>query len=138
MRFPFQDPGHPGLDVSGDGRGSNTLTGWFRVDEVAYGPNGEVLVFAATFEQHSEGKPRRLRGQVYYNAGSTTTGGVLLNDSDPEGDPLTAVLVEGPANGEVYLNSNGTFLYVPDANFEGVDSFRYRRPMGRLRATSPP
>lgn len=126
MRFPFQDPGHPGLDVSGDGRGSNTLTGWFRVDEVAYGPNGEVLVFAATFEQHSEGRTPAIRGQVYYNAGSTTTGGVLLNDSDAEGDPLTAVLVEGPANGEVYLNSNGTFLYVPDADFEGVDSFRYK------------
>ena len=45
MRFPFQDPGHPGLDVSGNGRGSNMLTGWFRVDEVAYSPAGEVLVF---------------------------------------------------------------------------------------------
>ena len=130
MRFPFQDAGHPGMDISGDGRGSNTLTGWFRVDEVAYGPSGEVLVFAATFEQHSEGFGPALRGQVYYNAGATTIGGVLLNDSHPEGNPLTSVLVDGPANGEVYLNSNGTFLYVPDADFAGVDSFRYKATDG--------
>jgi len=126
MRFPFQDPGHPGLDVSGDGRGSNTLTGWFRVNEVAYGPTGDVLVFSATFEQHSEGRVPALRGEIRYNAGGTAPGGVLLNDSDTEGDPLTAVLIAGPANGEVYLNPNGTFLYVPDANFVGMDSFRYK------------
>ena len=50
------------MDISGNGRGSNTLTGWFSVTEVAYGPTGEVLVFAATFEQHSEGHdPRAAR-----------------------------------------------------------------------------
>ena len=126
MRFPFQAPGRPGMDISGNHRGSNQLTGWFNISEVAYGPTGEVLVFSATFEQHSENMGPALRGTIQYNAGATTIGGVLLNDSDFEGSPLTAVLVQGPANGQVILNPNGTFMYLPNVNFAGVDTFRYR------------
>jgi VCBS repeat-containing protein len=43
--------------------------------------------------------------------------GVLLNDSDPEGDPLTASLTSGPAHAEAFtLNSNGSFTYKPAAS----------------------
>ncbi len=53
--------------------------------------------------------------------------GVLLNDSDPEGDALTAELVTDPLHGELtYFNANGTFEYTPDANFSGVDTFTYK------------
>jgi VCBS repeat-containing protein len=52
--------------------------------------------------------------------------GVLANDSDPEGNPLTAVLVSGPAHGALILNANGSFTYTPAANFNGGDSFTYR------------
>ncbi len=52
--------------------------------------------------------------------------GVLANDSDPEGDPITASLVSGPANGSVTLQFNGGFTYNPTAGFDGVDSFSYR------------
>jgi VCBS repeat-containing protein len=51
--------------------------------------------------------------------------GVLGNDSDPESDPLTAMLDTGPANGSLTLNTDGSFEYTPDANFNGVDSFGY-------------
>lgn len=51
--------------------------------------------------------------------------GILANDSDADGDPLTAVLVEGPANGVLTLNADGSFSYTPNANFNGVDGFRY-------------
>jgi hypothetical protein len=51
--------------------------------------------------------------------------GVLANDSDPDGDALTAVLVGGPANGTLALNANGGFSYTPGLNFNGVDSFTY-------------
>ena len=122
------------MDISGNGRGSNTLTGWFRVDEVAYGPTGEVLVFAVTFEQHSEGRVPALRGTVRYNAGATAPGGVLLNDTDAEGSPLTATLVEGPANGQLVFNPNGTFMYTPNPNFFGVDTFRYKVSDGALES----
>jgi len=53
--------------------------------------------------------------------------GVLANDSDPvEGDLLTAVLASGPANGALTLNADGSFSYMPNPDFNGVDSFTYQ------------
>ncbi|HEX9696363.1 MAG TPA: cadherin-like domain-containing protein, partial [Actinomycetota bacterium] len=51
--------------------------------------------------------------------------GVLANDTDPDGDPLTAAVVSGPANGTLTLNADGSFTYTPAANFNGSDSFTY-------------
>ncbi len=56
--------------------------------------------------------------------------GVLANDSDPEDDALTAVLVTGPAHGILVLNADGSFTYTPNANFNGDDSFTYRASDG--------
>ena len=67
-RFPFQDPDVPGLDFSGDGRGSNMLTGEFEVLEAVYGSSGEVLSFAVNFEQHSEGRTPALFGEMRFNS----------------------------------------------------------------------
>ncbi|MCF6391742.1 cadherin-like domain-containing protein, partial [Mycobacterium sp. MBM] len=53
------------------------------------------------------------------------TGNVLSNDSDTDGDTLTATLVDGPANGTLTLNTDGTFTYTPNADFNGTDSFTY-------------
>ena len=58
--------------------------------------------------------------------------GVLGNDADPDGDPLTAALVTGPSHGSLTLNANGSFSYTPAANFAGSDSFSYRASDGTL------
>jgi VCBS repeat-containing protein len=58
--------------------------------------------------------------------------GVLGNDSDVEGDPLTAVLVSGPSHGTLTLNPNGSFTYTPEENFVGEDSFTYKAYDGEL------
>jgi VCBS repeat-containing protein len=52
--------------------------------------------------------------------------GVLGNDSDVDGDALTAVLDRGPAHGTVALNANGSFTYTPAADYNGPDSFTYK------------
>ncbi|MCG8352510.1 MAG: Ig-like domain-containing protein, partial [Chloroflexales bacterium] len=53
--------------------------------------------------------------------------GVLANDSDADvGDVLTAALVSDPSNGELTLNSDGSFTYTPTANFHGRDAFTYQ------------
>ena len=51
--------------------------------------------------------------------------GVLDNDSDPDGDTLTATVNTGPSSGTVTLNGDGSFIYTPNANFNGSDSFTY-------------
>jgi VCBS repeat-containing protein len=57
---------------------------------------------------------------------SIATPGVLLNDSDVDGDSLSAIWVAGPLHGTVSLNSDGSFVYAPAANFNGPDSFTYK------------
>jgi VCBS repeat-containing protein len=51
--------------------------------------------------------------------------GVLANDSDIDGDALSARLVESPANGTVVLGEDGSFEYTPEPGFYGEDSFTY-------------
>lgn len=58
-----------------------------------------------------------------YTALIVPAAGVLANDSDGEGDPLTAALVSGPDNGLLAFNSDGSFTYTPDPDFTGTDSF---------------
>jgi len=52
--------------------------------------------------------------------------GLLANDFDANNNPLTAILVTTPLYGTVTLNSDGSFDYVPTANFSGTDSFSYK------------
>jgi N-acetylneuraminic acid mutarotase len=57
--------------------------------------------------------------------------GVLANDSDPDGDPLTVMLAAGPGNGSVTVNVDGSFTYMPDSGFVGADTFTYTVDDGR-------
>ena len=52
--------------------------------------------------------------------------GVLENDTDVDGDLLTALLVSGVANGTLALNPDGSFLYTPASQFSGTDSFTWK------------
>jgi VCBS repeat-containing protein len=51
--------------------------------------------------------------------------GLLANDTDGDGDALTAQLSVGPAHGTVTLNADGSFVYTPSAGYIGADSFSY-------------
>ena len=55
-RAPFRPAPVPGLDVSGDGRGCNVLSGRFLIHEIVF--SGSTLTrFAADFEQHCDVRP---------------------------------------------------------------------------------
>lgn len=58
--------------------------------------------------------------------------GVLANDIDADFGPLTAVLDTDVTSGTLTLNSDGSFTYVPDANFCGTDSFSYHANDGHV------
>ncbi|MBW3595968.1 MAG: tandem-95 repeat protein, partial [Planctomycetes bacterium] len=51
--------------------------------------------------------------------------GLLGNDADVDGDPLTAQLVSAPVFGALTLNADGSFRYVPDVNQSGLMTFTY-------------
>lgn len=67
---------------------------------------------------------------------TTASNGILVNDSDPDGDTLEAQLVDTTSNGSLTLNSDGTFTYTPDTDFEGTDSFTYQLTDGQLTSTT--
>ena len=52
--------------------------------------------------------------------------GVLSNDTDADGDPLTAELVTEPTHGTLTLSADGSYIYSPDSDYHGDDSFTYR------------
>ena len=68
---------------------------------------------------------------------TTSTAGVLDNDTDPEGDPRAVAGIVGcadttapyvcttTAGGSVTMESNGKFTYRPQAGDTGADSFQY-------------
>jgi VCBS repeat-containing protein len=68
-----------------------------------------------------------------------TAPGVLGNDSDVDGDALQALLVSGPSNGALNLHADGSFVYTPNTDFFGGDSFAYKasdgNDFGRITAT---
>lgn len=61
--------------------------------------------------------------------------GVLENDADPEGTGMSAAVDTDPAHGTVSLSSDGSFVYEPDADWSGVDTFKYVASNGPLSST---
>lgn len=79
-RHPFNEPGTPGLDITGNHRGNNTLSGWFRILEIEYGdPDGifnlpGIEVLAIDFVQYDEGiEGNRIAGSFRLNSGIPIT-----------------------------------------------------------------
>jgi uncharacterized delta-60 repeat protein len=56
--------------------------------------------------------------------------GVLGNDTDADGDTLTAALVANVTHGSLTLNPDGGFAYTPSPGYSGPDSFMYRASDG--------
>ena len=51
---------------------------------------------------------------------------LLANDSDVDGDALHIGALTQGSNGMVLLNADGTVTYIPNADFNGSDSFEYQ------------
>ncbi|HTK44452.1 MAG TPA: Ig-like domain-containing protein [Patescibacteria group bacterium] len=52
--------------------------------------------------------------------------GVLANDTDADGDALSAQLVDGGGNGSLDLNADGSFTFKSGGSFAGDRTFTYR------------
>jgi hypothetical protein len=94
VRDIARGPGQPGLDVSGEGSGCNTLTGSFTVLAASYGPNGYVESFDATFEQRCQGTGPPLRGEIQI---TNTTPAPPPNTLQVTIDPTAQLAAHGTA-----------------------------------------
>lgn len=61
-------------------------------------------------------------------ANKNTTGNVLVNDSDPNGNPLVATVLDAvdPAKGALYLAPDGSYTFIPASGFTGNVAVRYQ------------
>jgi hypothetical protein len=60
---------------------------------------------------------------------------VLGNDTDVDGDTLSARLIRAPSNGGInFFLTDGSFRYSPNPGFTGSDSFTYRARDGALNS----
>lgn len=118
-RFPFHDPAKGGLGWSGDGRGCNTLTGWFAVDDARY--SGDALqAIDLRFEQHCEGDAPALHGEIHWTAADRTEPPGPVNPI-PEGlwkppagaTPSTGTYVYLQSDPNDYIGQGRTLLYTP-------------------------
>ncbi|APG58996.1 HYR domain-containing protein [Christiangramia salexigens] len=91
--------------------------------------NKEVCSFKVLVQEESDTAPVAQAEEYSITEGTTLEvsqqDGVLANDSDPNGDPLTAVLISDVSNGVLNLNPDGSFSYTPNDGFLATDSFTY-------------
>ena len=106
-------PGQIGIRVTATDPGGLSVTDTFFIDVVP--PNSPPNAADDTYTTPE-------------NVGLTTlpSTGVLHNDIDPNADPFTAALVTGPTNGTLTFHADGTFVYIPNHNFVGTDTFTYQ------------
>ena len=57
--------------------------------------------------------------------------GLLANDTDIDGDALTASIVTQPTLGAIALAADGSFVYTPNPGASGIDTFTYEADDGR-------
>ena len=119
IRYPFHNPTKGGLSWSGQGRGCNTLSGWFVVDSVTY-VDGSLTAIDLRFEQHCEGATAALHGKIHWVAGDTTTPPGPVNPP-PAGlwqpasgaTPTTGNYVYLQSDAGDYIGLGGAYTYTP-------------------------
>jgi hypothetical protein len=144
QRYPFHNETKGGMDWSGDGRGCNTLSGWFVVDSVTY--DGSVLTaLELRFEQRCDGSEAALHGAIRLHFEDTrappgpiepppglwdvapgitpATGNYVYLDSEP-GDYVGdgATYLHTPQNSEFYvadINPKFEITIVSDVRWDG-------------------
>ncbi len=140
------DPGFEFYTIVSGGKtgysfqGSNSVSGAASGEEIVYVVplDGKTLTgnkFWYASDAPASSPPVANDDSYNVSEGSVLTvaaPGVMGNDSDSDGDPLTAIQVSGPSNGTLTLNSGGSFTYTPNVGFSGNDSFTYRANDGLL------
>lgn len=110
-----------GIDLSGLSSGTITLS--IRLIDENGNQGSQVL---ATITKVINDSPNAIEDNFTTDVNTPLTENVLTNDSDLNGDNLSASLVTAPVNGSVVLNATGGLTYTPNPNYIGLDSLRYK------------
>ncbi len=99
------------------------------VSATATDPSGDTSEFAQDVSVVAATSPVVAVNDTYNidlnNTLTVPAPGVLGNDYDLYGNPLSAVLVTNTSHGSLSLQSDGAFTYTPNTNFVGIDTFTY-------------
>ena len=139
----ISEPSHGSLSMAEDGTfsyshdGSETTSDSFtyRANDGELDSNTVTISIAIA---PVNDPPLAVSDDIEVDEGGTATSltdaalSVLDGDSDPEGNPLTAVLISDPTHGSLSLADNGTFIYSHDGSETTIDSFTYRANDGEL------
>lgn len=100
-RYPFQANGAGGVSWTGEGRGCNTVKGWFVIDKIRY--TGDKLTYIdLRFEQRCEGGTSALHGQIHWDESDTSS---APGPVTPVPAGLWSPVFNAPAGNYVYLES---------------------------------
>ncbi|WP_281234901.1 Ig-like domain-containing protein [Flavobacterium gelatinilyticum] len=129
------NPSHGSLTLNADGSfdythdGSETTTDSFTYKVNDGTIDGNTVAVTITVTPVNDA-PIALADNYTVAEGGTinvnTADGVLSNDSDAEGDAITAILVTNPSHGSLTLNADGSFDYTHDGSETTTDSFTYK------------
>ena len=94
----------------------------------------------ATVDSSAEDTPKQNADPVSADSAATATEDTAysgsVSASDVDGDSLTYTLDNGPANGFLAFNADGTYTYTPDADYNGTDTFSYQVSDGQGGTTT--
>ena len=140
----FSGPAHGTVALSADGsfiytpqplfHGTDTFK--YRVSD---GEDNSNVATVTIMVQHANHAPLAVNDGYTVNQDAILTvsaAGVLGNDSDPDGDALTAILLTGPTHGTAALAADGSFHYTPAAGYFGTDSFTYQAFDGTAKSNA--
>jgi hypothetical protein len=115
-RWPFHasDGTGPGLDVSGDGRGCNQSMGRFLIAELV-AANGAIQRLHAVVEQHCDYQSPSLIGDIWVDAGGSTTVPPLSLPAPPA-SPTSMLTLTSDA-GDTRLNGQSRSYTVQNGVF---------------------
>ncbi len=112
-------------DASGLVPGDHTLT----VEATGTSTRSHTISFTVMEGSPANRAPAALNDAFTMDQGTSLSigaPGVLANDSDPDGDPLTAI------SDDPVLGTDGSLSYTPDPGFSGIHAFTYKAFDGSL------
>ncbi len=130
----LSDPQHGKLSFNGDGsfayKPDENFAGRDSFTYRARDNRGGAATATVTIDVRAVNDAPVARNDAYQVAKNETlrvpAPGVLGNDTDVENDRLLASTTTLPKQGRLSFNGNGSFVYTPNRNVAGTDSFTYR------------